>query len=184
MPSIHKIVNELNHVVAGIFSGAKTYGIAHPAVRDQELLPAIGEKYIGIDDTYPMQVYHKLNTLTSSLQPIRAYGDQRGAQVNLWGMAMIIFNNGKRTNLTSDGIVLLLQSNFPQSILSDYYLSVNLTFQGANLNDQQVFSQEYRTDKYRLFTNQNLIQVNYTLETVFKKGCFIKCPEDLQKCLN
>lgn len=184
MPSIRKIVDELNVIVAGVFSGAKTYNIAYPALRDQDILPAVGEKYVGIDDTFPMQVYHKLNTLVSSLQPVRAYGDSRGAQVNAWGMSMIIFNNGKRTKLTSDEIVLLIQSNIPQSIESDYYQYVNLTFQGANLNDQQVFAQEYRSEKYRLLSNQNLIQVNYTLETVFKKGCFIKCPEDIKKCLN
>lgn len=181
MPSIHNIVAQLNTTISGIFPEVKTYGIAQSARRDEEVLPYYNEQYIGIDDTYKMQVYHKLNSMTSTIRPANGYGDSQGVQVNTYGMSMIVFIN---KILERDEVVLLIQSNFPETLTSSFYRSVRLTFNNAILNSANVYQQEYQTDKYRLFGGQYLIQINYSLETVFKKGCFIKCPEDIQKCLN
>jgi hypothetical protein len=54
------------------------------------------------------------------------------------------------------------------------YSSIMLFINSANLNDMQVWAGEYSAE-YRLNAEQNFIQVNYTVEAAYLKGCFNNC---------
>lgn len=177
-PSIHHIVKLLNTTIDKLFPATQVFGIAKSAIRGEERWPYLDGAYIGIDDKNALQVYHKVNAMASTLKTLPAYGNSRGSQVNSYNMAMIVFNNQRRTNLKADELVLLIQSRFPSVLPSQYYQSIRLQFNSAILNDETVFAQEY-TASFKLTEFQNLIQINYTLETTFKHGCFITCPEDI-----
>lgn len=175
MRSIHDIVCEINNSIP--LSGEK-YGIATPALRGEQVIPAINEKYIGIDDSFPVRIYHKLNGMVSSIRPNTGYGDDIGDHVTAFNMSMIVFNNQLLSKLKPDQMVLFLQVNTPRRVSSDTFKKIAITYNNAILNDAQVFSQEYGSTEYRLKLNQNLIQINYTVEATYLYGCFAKCQED------
>lgn len=176
MRSIHDIVQKINEAIP--VDSRDTYGIVTMSRRGDQIIPSIDGKYIGIDDTYPMRVYHKINGMTSQLRAGSGYGDSVGDQVNTYQMSMIVFNDKKRTKLSSDQMVLMLQVNTPRRVASELFKSIRITYTNAILNDVQVFAQEYGSTDYRLKDGQSLIQINYTVEATYKEGCFAKCPED------
>lgn len=180
MRSIRDIVCFINTHIASLLPGIKTYGIAKLTKRGTETMPAEGETYIGIDDVYKTQVYHKINGLTISRQTT-GFGDSV-KKLYTYQMSMILFLN--RVKFEAEDIVPLFDANIPQQIKTDYTQRVTINFLSAILNDEQVYTQEYKNSStYRLGPDQRLIQVNYSLEALYKPGCFDVCPEELN-CKN
>lgn len=180
MRSIRDIVGFINSQVAELLPGIKTYGVAKLTKRDKETLPAEGETYIGIDDTYKAQVYHKINGLTIARQAA-GFGDQV-KKLYTYQMSMILFLN--RIQTEPEDIVAMIDNRTTQQIKTDYTQRVTINFLSAILNDEQVYSQEYKnSDTYRLGVGQRLLQINYTLEALYKPGCFDVCPEEIN-CKN
>lgn len=179
MRSIHDIVKAINEAIP--IEGASLFGIAQPANRDGQIIPAdmATNQYVGIDDTFPVRVYHKNNAMTSTLRQGSGFGDGTGDQVNVYQMSMIVFNNRRLTKIQPDSLVLLMQVNTPRSVESEYFKSIRITYVNANLNSSQIWSQEYGTTLYRLGLEQDLIQINYTVEATFRQGCFAKCLDEL-----
>ena len=175
MQSIHDIVCEINESIP--LTGEK-YGVATPAIRGDQVIPSFKEKYIGIDDSFPVRIYHQLNGMVSSIRPNSGYGDDTGDYVTVFQMSMIVFNNQSLSKLKPDQLVLFLQVNTPRKVESDTFKKITITYNNAILNDAQVFSQEYGSTDFRLKLNQNLIQINYTVEVTYINGCFAKCKED------
>lgn len=182
-PSLNDIITELNQHFAGLVVGAKLYGIAKSTARGNEVLPNVQGVYVGLDDVYPAIIYHKLNTMVSNIRQTNSYGDTIADVVNTYGLSMVIYNQSNRTCLSNEDLMLLIQANMPELLTNEHYKSVSARVTSAVFDDAAVYQQEYQNSDYRLGENHGLMQINYQLETVFKKGCFINCPEDL-KCKN
>lgn len=178
MRSIHDIVKQINQAICSRFD-AKTYGIATMSTKGENILPSDDEKYIGLDDIYKIQIYHKLNSMNNQLRTGSGYGDSRGDQVNTFNMSMIVFHNERLTKFKTDQLVLVLQANTPRDVVSEYFKTIRLTYNNVVLNDAVVWQQEYGQSAYKLKPHQRLIQINYTVEATYKEGCFAKCLEDL-----
>lgn len=173
--TVNDIVQHINSIICDVIEGWQLYGIAQIVTRDTTTMPAEGERYIGIDDNYPAQLYHKINGITIAKQAA-GYGDA----VNLlytYNLAMIIFLNQTRARVRPEDLVIMLQGTLPQKIKVDGAAYCNFNFVSVNLNDEQVFAQEYKdASAYKLGLNQHLFQINYNLEVLYKAGCFAVCP--------
>jgi sulfur relay (sulfurtransferase) DsrF/TusC family protein len=94
--------------------------------------------------------------------------------VNTYSLSMIVFLNRKRVTLFSDELFNSIQDQFPAQLRLQPYASINLSINSVILNDTEVWAREYSSE-YRLTAEENLIQVNYTVEVAFLKGCFVNC---------
>lgn len=188
MHSIHNIIDSLNGSLGDLFkskrfSGAKIHGTAVTVISSKgEKMPVIIDKngeghYVGIDDRYPVRLYHKQNSMSTRVDPKTGIGRGIGDIINTYSLSMIVFLNRKRACLMPDEFLLYIQSNFPDNLTIEPYSNIKILFTGAILNDMQVYNQEYLIPE-KLLPEHNLFQINYTVETSFKKGCFNKCPED------
>lgn len=186
MPSIHDIVDQINHEISGLFTAEKLrnselYGIAVTALKGSEVLPVLMDKNgegkdISIDDRFPVRVYHKLNSFQTREDTKSSMGRRGGDIVNTYGLSMVIFLNRKRACLLADELLLFIQANFPEYLGVKPYKTVRAAFRDALLNDQQVYRQEYQAERYPLLPEHNLFLINYQVETTHQKDCFIKCP--------
>jgi len=184
---LRKSIGEINKSLSGIFQGLKTYGLAQTAYRQsgdqQERFPQVvdldGEgKYVGIDDTESVIVYHRITGLTTGRTNRQGYGDGHSDLINTYQMAMVVFHDQKKTKMFPEELFLFLQANFPEEIKSDPYKNIFIRTTTVNLNSQQIFSAEYAGTTFFLPAEKSLFQINYTIESTFKKDCFAKCPED------
>lgn len=182
---ISVVIQGINEELTKLFDKAKIYGLANSVIRvkgtEQELLPGVidhnGEvEYVGVDDTHHMVMYHKANSISSALSTVqRGFGDGGADQVNTYANSLIVFLDRKKVKKIPDEIYLYLQSVFPESLNIKPFKTVNIRFTNVILNSLQVYSAEYQGTPYKLPPEKNLFAINYTVESIFKKGCFDKC---------
>lgn len=173
MLSINDISVWANEKVCGIIEGAKAYGIAKSALKDGNIMPYIDEKYIGIDDTYPAQIYHKLLSIASTAVALSGYGDNAESLQNTYQMAMFIYFNEGKCDFTADKLYTFIQASMTGKVKSEGFKSIRIGVNSANLNDAQVWAQEYGAAPFKLIGKQRLIQVNYIAVMVYNKECIL-----------
>jgi hypothetical protein len=174
--SIRDIINSLNKLVE-LPKGSEVNGIAELVPRDESTLPEIDGKYVGIDDIYPVRIYHRVLSMSSKIDVKGGYGNAVGDVVNTYSITMVVFLQHERANLYPDELILFIQANMPDRVKMPPYRDIKITVTGANLDSQSNWTQEYRTGTdYRLKSNQFLFKINYNIETTFSKGCFKECP--------
>jgi hypothetical protein len=171
MLSILDITGFVNSKVEKIMPGLKPYGIAKTAIKGDGLAPYTDEKYIGIDDTFKAQAYHKQLTINSATIANSGYGDDEADLQNTFGMALIIYFNEEKCGFSADKLYTFIQSAITGRLKSKGFKSVRVSVSSAILNDAQVWAQEYGATQYKLAGPQRLIQVNYTIVMVYDKEC-------------
>lgn len=171
MLSIIDITQWVNENLCKIMPGVKTYGIAKLAVKGDGTAPYVDEKYVGIDDTFTAQAYHRQLSISSTTVPNNAYGDTDQSLQNTYGMALMIFFNEEKCGFSADKLYTFIQSSITGRLKSEGYRSVRVGVTSAILNDAQVWAQEYGAAPYKLAGPQRLIQVNYTIVMVYNPEC-------------
>jgi hypothetical protein len=58
--------------------GSEVNGIAELVFRDDTTLPEVDGKYVGIDDTYSVRIYHRLLGMQTKIAPRSNFGDSAG----------------------------------------------------------------------------------------------------------
>lgn len=177
MHSVRDIVTELNKSLTWLPSGYEANGIAELLLRDEVTIPVINDRYVGIDDIYPVRIYHRLNSMTSSIRPGTGMGRSAGDQVNTYQLSMVVFLDRPKSDLYPDEFLLFAQANTPERLTMEPYKSIVTTFGSAVFDSQLVYRQEYvNSDTYKLKEDQYFFKINYSIETTFSKGCFKRCP--------
>lgn len=169
--SVRNIISAINASLEGIFKGGKFYGVATLVEREGKGQPIIEGQPVAYDDSYALQMYHRLGSVTITYAP--GYGDMM-TPTNAYAVTAIVFNNEQITKLKTDEIAMIIQS----------VLAANdsATLNGVILNSQTVFAQEYKGVPYSMDEYKSLMQINYTVEITFKGNCFNLCPEDFSHC--
>lgn len=177
MHSVRDIVTQLNSSLTWLPAGYEANGIAELLLRDDVTIPVINDRYVGIDDVYPVRIYHRLNSMSSSIKTGTGTGRLVGDQANTYQLSMVVFMDRPKSNMYPDEFLLFAQANTPERLIIDPYKSVVIVFSGAIFDSQLVYRQEYvASDTYRLKEDQFFFKINYSIETTFSKGCFKKCP--------
>lgn len=177
MHSVRDIVTQLNSSLTWLPSGSEANGIAELLLREDATIPVINDRYIGIDDIYPVRIYHRLNSMNSTIKPGTGMGRVVGDQVNTYQLSMVVFLDKPKANMYPDEFLLFLQGNFPERLTMEPYKSIVTLFGSAVFDSQLVYRQEYvASDTYRLKEDQFFFKINYSIETTFSKGCFKTCP--------
>lgn len=171
MLSTSDITGRLNKEVCKIIPGIKLYGIGKTATKDDKILPYVDGQYIGIDDTYPAQGYHKELSVASTTVTGSGFGDEERNLQNTYQMALVMHFNEKKCGLTADKLYTFIQSTITGVLKAEGYKSIRVNVTSAILNDAQVWSQEYGNTPYKLSGPQRLIQVNYNIVIVFSPNC-------------
>lgn len=180
---IYSINNQLRDLLEE-WPGAALHGRAESITRtagsEQETLPCLVGKngeltYIGIDDVHPLIAYHKVNVIAPQVRTT-GYGDRLGDQVNTYQNSLIIYFDRKRIGLIPEDLILYIQSNFPEKITLEPFKNIIIRFTGAVLNARVVFNEEYEGASFFLPAEKSFFKINYSIESVFTKDCFKKCP--------
>lgn len=176
MYSIRDIISSLNELIE-LPKGSEVYGVAELVPRDDQTIPEIDGKFVGINSDHPVIIYHRLISVSSKVVPGRGYGNSAGDISNTYSITMVVFLQHERTKLYPDELLLFIQANMPDRMKGEPYNDIRITFTGANLDSQTNWVQEYRSGTdYRLKSDQFLFKINYSIETIFSKGCFKECP--------
>lgn len=149
-----------------------------------ETFPAIAinaEDYQPIipDDTYPVQLYHRINNISYAIDR-NAVGDNNQKVIERLDMKLVVWVKLTAIKLTLEQLEARLAEGFPDvfpaSTLSSISLqSMLVTLTGSNLNSEAVFREEYKGFAPFATPYHTLFSMHYTIESKYRKGCFNTC---------
>ena len=197
MPFLKEQVDIINNALIATafnykqFKSALIENIAKSALRtdgdNQTVYPAVisisgVEKYLGIDDTYPMVVYHKIvNKRYEKRNNTTQYGAGFAKMFEITTMYMVVYASQAKISLTAEQLEALIVTNFPDRI-PDADIStltgvemMNVNLISSELDGMTIFAQEYKNVEYPLGIEDILIRINYSTETAYKKDCLNIC---------
>lgn len=149
-----------------------------------EVFPAIAVNEVDYqaivpNDLYPVQLYHKINSVSYSADR-SSVGDGNKNMLERLDMKMVVLANLPAIQLTTEQLEARLAEGFPDAFpantLSDLGLqSMLVTLLGSNLNGDSVFREEYKGLTPFLSPPYTLFSMHYTIESKYRKGCFNNC---------
>lgn len=192
MPILNDIVHQINEgLVHDLFSqskrfiGAKLYGVCEQAIKtgtQKEEFPSIVDlagdgKYVGVDDTHNLILYHRKNNIQISDDSQPGYGDNPAGSINTYGMVMVIYFNRSKLKMEADELAVYLQRHILAEPTNKNFHYLSVSINSVILNSQQVFRTEYSNVNYFLKPEHALMAINYTIEGKPNLACFNSCPE-------
>lgn len=196
MQYIKQIVNAINIAIEAKlddprFQGSEYHGIAVSAIQTDDegktrLMPLVtdhydNERWVGIDDTLPLRIYHKNNGIGYSDEPGKSYGDGGStSKKEVTQMSMIVYGNRMMLKLTPEELEGAVVSGLPSALgdatISQLKIKSCVIRPTSSVIDPITnFLTEYRTDKYELPPNALFIRINYNIESSYKNACFNIC---------
>jgi len=192
MPYLKKIVAFINDHLPDVLPSAnvKIVGIAQqlPRLNGEkiELLPSFvddnGEgQYVGPDDDFDVIIYHRVNGINVGKGNIKdSFGDANLYDTNVARMSMVVFGKRDLLKMSNDDLAIYLQAAMPEAATKEMlkqmsFRAANINAKDINLNDMQVFMEEFQNMQFFLKPDQFLFKLNYTIESAFLKKCFKKC---------
>lgn len=166
------------------FAGAQVNGIVEEATRKggdkMQVFPAkFGLNGDGVtiapNDTYPLQVWHKLKHI--SYRNGEGFGGGYANVIATLNLSMVVAGFTDKVQLTQANMVALIATNFPDAIAQGVVqpLKINLMevrLQEANLDKRAVFGQEFQGYDFFIQPEQILFALKYQIEIAYRKGCF------------
>lgn len=171
---------------------AKFYGLSTTYSRSSkgskepgklENLPGIISPTGGItaiipDSKLALQVYHKLSTQTYTLEK-KSYGNDHYVKC-VSEMAMVVISNSKLTGIAKEALEPVIVFGMPQKLSTA--LSADLKIEkclitplASNLDQMQVFKQEYPQSPYFLTEQMGMFLIKYRVEITASKTCIDLC---------
>jgi hypothetical protein len=192
MAKENEIVDEINSRLQSRVFASKRFqkgsfdGIAELVKTEEEgdTMPGIiaedGEvSYLGIDDTKPFQVYHRLLSSTPEYDSTGDFGEPKGLKITA-NMLMVVVGDRFRLQLTREDIMAGIAAGMPleisQTLLNTLNIkSCNIVPGQFNTDRETVYREEYHTKEYLLKTNSIMFSFSYQIVTYIDQTCFELC---------
>lgn len=186
---INDVTLSINENLKDVFSkypGIVFHGIAETVLKKQGTvemyMPALfldsGDyQYVGIDNTFTMIGYHKLNRLSTSFQlnSVKSYGRKEGIYTNNYSLSLFLYYDRKKIKLFPDEVYLKIISALQNGMKIKGFNSVIARINEVILNSQQVFQKEYKGVDFKLPVEKSILEIGYTVEGTFDKDCLDNC---------
>jgi hypothetical protein len=133
------------------------------------------------DDTYPLQLYHRIMTLNYETVP-EDYGDGNLMKETAT-MSLVFISDRYKIQMESENLMALIAVNMieklSQTDLNTYNLySCSIYPSGESVIDNEtIYNREYQNVEYLLKPNSIMHALTYTIETVYNKKCYLPCEE-------
>lgn len=191
MAKEHEIVNYTNTNLKGSqfkslrFQKGRFSGIAEQFKTEEgEYKPGIcnnhGDvEYVGIDDTYPFQIYHRVIQPNAAINIEQEFGDRKAIKETT-NMLMVVIGDRNRLQLTAEdiktGIAAALPLELPDNQLNILGLQqANILPGNFNWNRYDVYRNEFNIKESFFNTNTIIFSFSYQIETVYDQTCFTLC---------
>lgn len=191
MINVNTIVKEINKSIKGFltdstYSASLISGIAYTYLKDKtDTLPGISNdkgdiKYVGIDDKYSLNVYHKIiNTTPTKSITARQYGDGNKSTKVVTQMSVIVFANrtklGIQQEVLANYILAAMPTNINRAILLEESLSdCTIDVLKINFDSSGLYKREYLTES-KLKPHQMLFEISYQITYTFNSDCVKTC---------
>lgn len=133
-----------------------------------------------IDDTYAMQVYHRIDSLEYPIVPENDYGKPGHTMTEVANMRMIFLGDRGRLTVRPENVVAAAVVDFPKEFLPAEITPLQLNscmidIGTTELDPYMVWDREFTGSAMELDTNTILCSISYRITSTFNKSCFKLC---------
>jgi hypothetical protein len=131
-------------------------------------------KIVGINNTHPLQAYHRNNGSSFSIAPDKQFGD--GVTRNqITSMSLFVIAQRSRIKMTPEDLLLLVASGIPGELTQAQRETLKLkgctiSLQSVDVNAQNIFKREYQIQK-PLDPQVIMFELKYQIECSFSNAC-------------
>jgi len=201
MPFLKEIVSYINTnlsenggLASSVFAGKQLYGIStllpiQPLEGTEYSIPGFlndqGDAvYVGVDDSYPVIIYHRIISSSYSISDVGGFGDREAMTQEESEGRLVVFGRRdvikKTDEELADIVVMSIPDVLPPSFISRYN-SLGLSFASVATTDvnkdrEQAFTEEYgNITPLPLKPEHIFFAVSYQITTLFNKACYAAC---------
>lgn len=188
MPFLEEIVAQINTTLKDRLASDRflflTRGISRAMVREGEEFPAFTDNtgegtFNAIDDRFSICLYHKCEGV-DFLDTTQGFGDQGDLSRESARMAMIVWANRRKVNLTQEQIAAAVVSAMPFSVDRQFQAERGIggtviEVQSIDHNQRSLWSREFPGFDFAITPEHAYFQVNYRVETIYDKSCIEFC---------
>lgn len=198
MPKIKEIITYINNELKSVLT-QNQYQMATyyddivelvPVIENdvRNTYPAIIDNYGDgisaiIDDTVPMQVYHRLNGLEYEVILADNYGDNLNTIQETANMTMIVISDRIKIQTHGSNLISTILLYMPKETNNTFLTNnniehISIEIASVNTNSEEVYKAEYSTESFDLRPSSIMYAVTYKIVTQFSKDCFPTCLVD------
>lgn len=191
MPKIKPIVNAINEHLKSValadacFTGTKFSGITEAInKRSTDMAETVpcettndGEGFpIYPDDSFPLQIYHKILGSVIRVNPNLQYGRTEDVLTRTVSLSMVAISQRAKTKLSAEELDLLLLYGMPygldkQSIKNLNLKSCNINVLGTDFDSQAIYSREWPSAGKPLSPDLVILEIKYQIGCTFNRKC-------------
>jgi hypothetical protein len=161
---------------------AGLHGIATMVEYQGAIVPCIinndaDGKYVGLDDSFSVQVYHKNNgTVSLVVTSSDQFGDGNPVITRRYNMSMMVMGKRKLLDLTPEQLETIIDASFPDQLpaqlRNDFKLNnCSIGFSGTDHNSSTLLKREYGQPDKKYDLEMIIFEMKYTIECIYKKSC-------------
>jgi len=186
--SIVDIINStLTNSTTGVmkderFQRGKFYGLTELITRGDETIPTLVDNNnkkieVVINDSYPIQVYHRVLSVPPAEQNNDGFGDDINYTQN-YSMKLVCINDRTKTKIDKFALTEAFLVGFPSQIaettfVSDYVKATKVTV--GEPDYVGVYTEEYNIPDTKIPPYIDFFSVNYTVSMEISKDCYSLC---------
>lgn len=174
------------------FQGGRFEGLANESTSEGKTRPVIMNRdyeaqEISVDDTFPIQIYHKILAKRYELNNIAGqrseFGDRNKYVKETVLAKMVIYGKYSKLKVTKEELEAIITTNFPDNmdaannaLLTALNLdNVTYAMQATNFISKSVWAEEFSGHEYRLAPEDIFFSITYQIQSTWRKGCFQLC---------
>lgn len=184
MAKENQIVGVINAAIKSVltdarFNGAQYGGITTLLNKEENPMPCEIDNdgrcnWISIDNSKPIQLYHRNNGGQFSIDPTKQFGDG-GTRKQNTSMSLFVIANRTKIKMPVEDILVIIASGFPSQPTKEkrHELTIqdcNISIQSFDLNTLAIFKREQSNQK--TFDPQIIMfELKYLIECGFSNSC-------------
>jgi len=132
---------------------------------------------VAIDDRFDIILYHKLESITTTLDATKGFGDSLGNYFEQANFGMMVASFREKTGKTASWLESIVKDEMPQSFTLNNKATGKRLFKASlkplvsNFDKYVLLQREY-TEAAVAFPHIVFFEIKYRIESSYKAGCF------------
>jgi hypothetical protein len=137
-------------------------------------------KEVSLNDTYPLQVYHRLINKGYEKPEVNQFGDGNNSVSESLTMVMLVYGNRSVLGVCPEELETMIKLASPTEIAKAVLTgtgvdSLTVEIRGAEFSTIRNYGEEYSGVEYPLGQEDFLLKIDYTLAVQYRKDCISVC---------
>jgi len=127
---------------------------------------------IDVNDSYPITIYHKLDSIVNGFSKINSFGDSYGNETEVVNMSLMVWAWRSKVLRPAYWLENFLKDSMPVSSKSPNIQITNYRVGNSTFDKVALIGREYSAVDVN-YPDLMVFEMKYRIESTYRKGCFV-----------